>query len=174
MQNTNGYIPAGTDRQQNKAHILTNPFIKPRLTIVLLKAIFTNFNLILGLKHTLMRCTCVHSIHALCAFFPSLSLFSSLVCFNTLDFLYLVKTSIAVNLLVCTRRGRIPFCQLSPEFNEAQVVTHLEEVILVDHTTVGQVLDESVGEGGFPSIGNAAGNKARKDWLMDDTTRPEE
>lgn len=48
-------------------------------------------------------------------------------------------------------------------------MTHLEEVILVDHTAVGQVLDESVGEGSFPSIGNAAGNKARKDWLMDDT-----
>lgn len=34
--------------------------------------------------------------------------------------------------------------------------THLEEVILVDHAAVGQVLDEPVGEGGFPSIGDAA------------------
>lgn len=30
----------------------------------------------------------------------------------------------------------------------------------MDDTAVGQVLDESVGEGGFPSIGNAARNKA--------------
>jgi len=32
-----------------------NPWIRARLTIILLKAIFTNFNLILGLKHTPMR-----------------------------------------------------------------------------------------------------------------------
>lgn len=35
-------------------------------------------------------------------------------------------------------------------------VSHLEEVILMYHTTVGQVLDQSVGEGGFPSVGYAA------------------
>lgn len=54
-----------------------------------------------------------------------------------------------------------PFCLLSLVVIRVQVVTHLEEVILVDHTAVGQVLDESVGEGGLPSIGNAARNKAR-------------
>lgn len=35
----------------------TNPLIRAQLTIILLKAIFTNFNLILGLKHTPVRCT---------------------------------------------------------------------------------------------------------------------
>lgn len=35
-------------------------------------------------------------------------------------------------------------------------VAHLEKVILMYDTTVGQVLDQSVGEGGFPSIGYAA------------------
>lgn len=39
---------------------------------------------------------------------------------------------------------------------------HLEEVILMYHTTVGQVLDQSVGEGGFPSIGHTARDKAMK------------
>lgn len=34
-------------------------------------------------------------------------------------------------------------------------MAHLEEVILMDNAAVGQVLDESVGEGGFPSIGHA-------------------
>lgn len=38
-------------------------------------------------------------------------------------------------------------------------VTHLEEVILVHHTAVGQVLDQPVGEGGFPSIGYAERSK---------------
>lgn len=42
------------------------------------------------------------------------------------------------------------------------VATHLEEVILIDHTAVGQVLDESVGEGGFPSIGYTVWKKAIK------------
>lgn len=48
-------------------------------------------------------------------------------------------------------------------------VTHLEEVILVYHTTVGQVLDQSVGEGCFPSIGYAAQTKQWKngDRIMD-------
>lgn len=32
---------------------------------------------------------------------------------------------------------------------------HLEEVILVDHTAVGKTSDQSVGEGGFPSVGNS-------------------
>lgn len=40
-------------------------------------------------------------------------------------------------------------------------VTHLEKVILVDHTAVGQVLDQSVGEGGFPSIGYAIWNNKK-------------
>lgn len=39
---------------------------------------------------------------------------------------------------------------------------HLEEVILMYHTTVGQVLDQFVGEGGFPSIGYAMWNKDMK------------
>lgn len=39
-------------------------------------------------------------------------------------------------------------------------VAHLEEVILVYHTTVGQGFDQFVGEGGFPSVGYAARNKA--------------
>lgn len=48
--------------KHTSAHTRTqNPSQKPGLTIVLLKAIFTNFNLILGLKHTLKRCTQVHS-----------------------------------------------------------------------------------------------------------------
>lgn len=51
------------------------------------------------------------------------------------------------------------FASFLLDFVKEQVVTHLEEVILVDHTAVGQVLDESVGEGGFPSIGNSARNK---------------
>lgn len=38
-------------------------------------------------------------------------------------------------------------------------MTHLEEVILVDHTAIGQVFDEPVGEGGFSSIGDTAGTK---------------
>lgn len=41
-------------------------------------------------------------------------------------------------------------------------VAHLEKVILMYHAAVGQVLDESVGEGGFPSIGYATWNKAVK------------
>ncbi len=38
-------------------------------------------------------------------------------------------------------------------FTNFNLILGLEEVILVYHTTVGQVLDQSVGEGGFPSIG---------------------
>lgn len=41
---------------------------------------------------------------------------------------------------------------------------HLEEVILMYHTTVGQVLDQSVGEGGFPSICYAVRNKIKIEW----------
>lgn len=49
---------------------------------------------------------------------------------------------------------------------------HLEEVILVYHTAVGQVLDQAVGEGGFPSIGYAEGNKAlhSNEWKMIQST----
>lgn len=36
--------------------------------------------------------------------------------------------------------------------------THLEEVILVDHTTVWKGLNEPVGEGGFPSVGHTEEN----------------
>lgn len=32
---------------------------------------------------------------------------------------------------------------------------HLEEVILMDHAAVGQVLDQLVGQGGFPSVCNS-------------------
>lgn len=101
-----------------------------------------------------MRCTCVHSIHALRVFFLVL------VCSYALDFTASSKPSITVNLLICTLKVQSLFRKLSPEFIQVQAVTHLEEVILVDDTAVGQVLDESVGEGGFPSIGNAARNKA--------------
>lgn len=38
-------------------------------------------------------------------------------------------------------------------------VAHLEEVILMYHATVGQVLDQSVGEGGFPSVGYTTGEE---------------
>lgn len=38
-------------------------------------------------------------------------------------------------------------------------MAHPEEVILMDHAAVGQVLDQSVGEGGFPSIGDTAKKK---------------
>lgn len=38
-------------------------------------------------------------------------------------------------------------------------VAHLEEVILMYHATVGQVLDQSVGEGGFPSVGYTTGEQ---------------
>lgn len=39
-------------------------------------------------------------------------------------------------------------------------MAHPEEVILMDHAAAGQVLDQSVGEGAFPSIGDTACNKA--------------
>lgn len=51
---------------------------------------------------------------------------------------------------------------------------HLEEVILMYHTTVGQVLDQSVGEGGFPSVGYAEGSKViinANDWRGDGTNQ---
>ena len=50
--------------------------------------------------------------------------------------------------------------------------THLEEVILMHHTTVGQVLDQSVGEGGFASVGYAEWDKAingNEWWMMQPT-----
>lgn len=48
-------------------------------------------------------------------------------------------------------------------------VAHLEEVILMDHTTVGQVLDQPVGEGGFASVGYAAWKQSNEgnEWWQD-------
>lgn len=40
--------------------------------------------------------------------------------------------------------------------------THLEEVILVHDAAVGQVLDQPVGQGGFPSIGYSASTKTNE------------
>lgn len=96
----------------------------------------------------------------LCTFHScSARFFPSLVCVLHTRFLS-SKTSIISNLLIYTGKPWNLFCHLSWEFIQMRVVTHLEEVILVDHTAVGQVLDESVGKGGFPSIGDSAWNKA--------------
>lgn len=95
----------------------------------------------------MIRCTQVHSTRAtLCYMEGSDSVF-------TLIKQYVVTQAAKVlppNKLVTQSNT---FGWLFPKFKDRCVhVAHLEEVILMYHTTVGQVLDQSVGEGGFPSV----------------------
>lgn len=78
---------------------------------------------------------------------------------------FLRNTSSSVNARLTRTSQSNPFCWLFPKKLKQRCagVTHLEEVILMDHAAVGQRLDEPVGEGGFPSIGYTAWNIARQE-----------
>lgn len=69
-----------------------------------------------------------------------------------------VVVFLTIHTLCQTATQSSLFGELNPKCKDMHVA-HLEEVILMYHATVGQVLDQSVGEGGFPSVGYTTGEE---------------